>query len=74
MIGAVKSYDGRRGAGVITPDLGGPDITVHVSEVERAGLSGLVSGERLSFDVHTDRVLERRYAVNLRLLETAEIA
>jgi len=74
MIGAIKSYDARRGAGVIAPDLGGPDIAVHVSEVERAGLSGLVSGERLSFDVRTDRVLERSYAVNLCLLETAEIA
>ena len=65
MIGAVKSYDTRRGMGFITPDRGGADVTVFVSEVERAGFAVLASGDRLSFDVQTDRALGRSFAVNL---------
>lgn len=65
MKGVVRSYDARRGAGLIAPDQGGPDIPVHVSEVERAGFNGLVSGERLVFDVQTDPALGRSFAVNL---------
>jgi CspA family cold shock protein len=63
--GAVKSYDIRRGRGLIVPDDGGDDIAVHSNEVERAGFPHLASGERLSFDVKTDRALGRTFAVNL---------
>jgi cold shock protein len=63
--GAVKSYDTRRGAGLISPDGGGKDVFVYVSELERAGLVTLVEGERLSFDVRTDIALRRSFAVNL---------
>jgi CspA family cold shock protein len=65
VIGAVKSYDSRRGVGLITPDRGGADVVVFVSEVERAGFAALASGDRLSFDVQTDRALGRSFAVNL---------
>lgn len=65
MIGVVKSYDLRRGAGLITPDSGREDVMVYVSEVERAGLARLTVGDRLSFDVQTDRALKRSFAVNL---------
>jgi CspA family cold shock protein len=63
--GAVKSYDVRRGRGVIASDGGGAEIAVYSSEVESAGFSRLASGERLSFDVKTDRALGRTFAVNL---------
>jgi CspA family cold shock protein len=53
---------------MIAPDRGGADIPVHVSEIERAGFTGLSSGERLSFDVQTDRALGRSFAVNLARL------
>jgi CspA family cold shock protein len=66
MIGTVKSYDMRRGMGIIAPARGGADISVFVSEVERAGLSGLTAGDEISFDVKTDRALGRSFAVNLR--------
>ncbi|MGE0661882.1 MAG: cold-shock protein [Hyphomonadaceae bacterium] len=66
MIGAVVSYDGRRGA--IAPDAGGDAIAVFASEVERAGFAGLARGDRLSFDVKSDRALGRTFAVNLRRL------
>ena len=65
MIGVVRSYDARRGMGLIIPDQGGADIAVHASEVERAGFNGLTSGDRLRFDVQTDRALGRSFAVNL---------
>ena len=67
MIGTVKSYDARRGAGQIASE-DGPDIFVHSSEVERAGLARLAPGDRLNFDIQTDRALGRTFAVNLRAL------
>lgn len=67
MIGAVKSYDSRKGAGQITPDDGGPDVYFHVSALERAGLLAPAPGDRLTFDVQTDRTLQRSFAVNLAL-------
>lgn len=68
MDGAVKSYDARLGVGLICPDRGGVDIAVHASEVERAGFARLASGERLSFDVMTDKAQGRSFAVNLNRL------
>lgn len=68
MNGAVKSYDGRRGRGLISPDDGGADIAVFANELENAGFPRLASGERLSFDVKTDRALGRTFAVNLSRL------
>ncbi len=63
MIGAVVSYDGRRG--LIAPDEGGPAIAVLASELEHAGFARLASGDRLSFDIKTDKALGRSFAVNL---------
>ncbi|MGQ0532554.1 MAG: cold-shock protein [Caulobacteraceae bacterium] len=61
----MTSYDARRGLGFISPDGGGADIAVHSNEVESAGFPGLASGDRLSFDVKTDKALGRTFAVNL---------
>lgn len=66
MIGAVKSYDPRRGVGFIAPDRGGADIAVHANEVELFGVARLMAGDRVEFDVKTDRALRRTFAVNLR--------
>lgn len=68
MIGVVKSYDSRQGKGALTPDGGGVDVAVFVSEVERAGLASLTPGQRLSFSVQTDRAARRSYAVKLAVL------
>ena len=65
MNGKVKSYDSRRGMGELSRDDGGADVAVFVSEVERAGLSGLVAGQRLSFAVQTDKMRKRSFAVKL---------
>jgi CspA family cold shock protein len=50
------------------PDGGGEDVFVHISVVETAGLSDLEPGQRVSYDLHTDRARARSYAVNLDLL------
>jgi cold shock protein len=71
MNGFVRSYDVHRGAGQIARDNGGADVFVHVSEVERAGLASLSVGDRLTFDVRTDKSIKRSFAVNLQVSDTA---
>ena len=54
-IGTVKFFNTQRGFGFITPADGSPDIFVHISAVERAGMSTLREGQRVSYDVVTER-------------------
>lgn len=68
MNGVVKAYDPRRGMGELGRDDGGKDVAVFVSEVERAGLSTLDVGQRVSFTVQTDPMRKRSFAVRLELL------
>lgn len=49
--GTVKWFNASKGYGFIAPEDGGNDVFVHVSAVERAGLSGLKEGQRVEFDV-----------------------
>ena len=55
MIGTVKWFNGQKGFGFIQPDEGGQDVFVHISAVERAGMSGLNEGQKVSFEVEKDR-------------------
>ena len=66
--GAVKFYKAEKGYGFIKPDGGGPDIFVHISAVEQAGLPGLSEGQRIAFDVEPDKKGKGPKAVNLQLL------
>jgi CspA family cold shock protein len=50
-IGTVKWYNAQKGYGFIQPDDGSKDVFVHISAVERAGMSGLNEGQKLSFDL-----------------------
>lgn len=68
MNGAVKSYDPRRGSGILSRDDGRADVAVYANELENAGFARLSGGERMSFDLKTDRALGRTFAVNLRRL------
>ena len=52
--GTVKFFNSQKGFGFIQPS-DAPDVFVHVSAVERAGMSGLVEGQKVSFDVITER-------------------
>jgi CspA family cold shock protein len=54
-IGTVKFFNGQKGFGFITPESGGKDIFVHLSAVERAGLSSLAEGQRMSFQIENGR-------------------
>ena len=62
--GTVKFFNSTKGYGFIAPDDGGKDAFVHISAVERSGLSGLNEGERYQFDLEVDR-RGKHSAVNL---------
>jgi len=63
--GTVKWFNGQKGYGFIQPDGGGRDVFVHISAVEKAGLRGLNEGDKVSFDVVSNRGKEN--AENLRV-------
>ena len=53
--GVVKFFNTQRGYGFISPVDGGNDVFVHISAVEKAGMSGLNEGQKVSYDVVTER-------------------
>ena len=65
--GTVKWFNGKKGFGFIAPDDGGNDIFVHISAVERAGLSSLAEGQKISFEVKIDPKRGKSSAENLRV-------
>jgi CspA family cold shock protein len=54
-IGTVKFFDSARGFGFIQPDDGAKDVFVHKSAVENAGMKPLTQGQRIKYDVVTER-------------------
>jgi CspA family cold shock protein len=64
--GTVKWFNGQKGFGFIQPDNGGNDVFVHISAVERAGLSNLNEGQKLSYDLVTEK--GKTSAANLTVL------
>jgi cold shock protein len=64
--GIVKWFNSQKGFGFIEPTGGGKDIFVHISAVERAGLSTLNEGQTVSFDIVADRRTGKSAAENLR--------
>ena len=52
--GTVKWFNPTKGFGFITPDTGGKDAFVHITEVERAGMAPLVEGQRISYEEVND--------------------
>ncbi len=52
--GTVKFYNGQKGYGFIQPDDGSKDVFVHASALERAGIRGLVEGQKVSFETERD--------------------
>ena len=53
--GTVKWFNTTKGFGFIQPEEGGPDVFVHISAVERAGLKTLNEGQRVSFESQLER-------------------
>ena len=64
--GTVKWFNNQKGFGFIQPDGGGPDVFVHISAVERAGMGTLQEGQKLSFEVLADRKTGKSSADNLK--------
>ncbi|HEY9217851.1 MAG TPA: cold-shock protein, partial [Phenylobacterium sp.] len=67
--GTVKWFNTAKGFGFIQPDNGGPDVFVHVSAVERAGIGGLNEGDKVTFDLEPDRRSGKMAAENLQVTE-----
>jgi CspA family cold shock protein len=65
--GVVETFKSERGFGFIRPDSGGPDLFVHVSEIERAGLDQLAKGQRVNFEVQRDPRTGKERATRLAL-------
>ncbi len=66
--GVVKWFNGTKGFGIIQPDSGGPDVFVHISAVERAGLGSLNEGQKVSFEVEKDNRSGKSSAGQLKSL------
>jgi cold shock protein len=65
--GTVKWFNATKGFGFIQPDGGGNDVFVHISAVERAGLSSLAEGQKVSFEIKVDPKRGKGSAENLRV-------
>jgi cold shock protein len=66
-LGTVKWFNPIKGYGFIKPDDGGPDVFVHISAAERAGLTRLAEGAKISYELKLDPRKGKSSAENLRL-------
>jgi CspA family cold shock protein len=67
--GTVKWFNAQKGFGFIAPDDGGNDAFVHISAVERAGMDDLREGQKLGFELVSDRKSGKMSADNLKVLD-----
>jgi CspA family cold shock protein len=67
--GTVKWFNPTKGYGFIAPQDGTGDVFVHISAVEKAGLHGLNEGQKVSYEIATNK--GKTSAVNLRLADAA---
>ena len=65
-VGTVKWFNSTKGYGFIQPDNGGPDVFVHISAVERAGLRGLNEGQKVTYEEQRDPKRGKTSAENLK--------
>jgi CspA family cold shock protein len=66
--GTVKWFNGQKGFGFIQPEEGGADVFVHISAVERAGMSGLNEGQKVGFVLEQDKRSGKMSAGQLQAL------
>jgi CspA family cold shock protein len=64
--GTVKFYNAQRGFGFIQPDDGGNDVFVHATALERAGMTNLAEGQKVSFDTEMDRRSGKTAVANIK--------
>lgn len=65
-IGTVKWFNSIKGFGFIQPDQGGPDVFVHISAVERAGMNSLNEGQKVAYEAKLDPKRGKSSAENLK--------
>jgi CspA family cold shock protein len=65
-IGTVKWFNAQKGYGFIQPEDAGKDVFVHISAVERSGIGNLGEGQRVSYDIETEK--GKTSAANLKAL------
>jgi CspA family cold shock protein len=65
--GTVKWFNSQKGFGFIQPDGGGADVFVHISAVERAGITSLQEGQKVSFELERDKRSGKTAAGQLQL-------
>ena len=68
-IGTVKFFNEHKGFGFIAPDDGGKDAFVHISAMERAGISQLREGQKLRFELVSDQKSGKMSAESLAILD-----
>ena len=66
-VGTVKWYNVQKGFGFIQPDNGEKDVFVHISAVERANLGVLREGQKIRFELVSDRRTGKTSAGNLEI-------
>ncbi|HWM80964.1 MAG TPA: cold-shock protein [Pseudolabrys sp.] len=64
--GTVKFFNANKGFGFIQQDNGQPDVFVHISAVEQSGMSSLVEGQKLQYEIVQDNRNGKSAAANLR--------
>ena len=65
--GTLKWFNETKGYGFIQPDNGGKDVFVHISAIERAGLRSLKDGQKITYEVESDRRTGKESATNLQV-------
>jgi CspA family cold shock protein len=71
--GTVKWFNQQKGYGFITPDKGGADVFLHISELQKNGIPNVLEGERVEYEIERSRKTGRFAAANVRKIDGVEV-